>query len=238
MEAKLSELVDRLKAAIHDDLKTVVLYGSAVTGEFRAGHSDLNVLCVVERADSATVERLHGVARWWMKQGNLAPFIFTMDELRNSADVFAIELLDMKLRHRILYGVDFLADFEVPLQLHRLQVERELRTAWLRLRQAVLAAPLSNRVHTDIMLKSVSTFCALFRHALLAMGHAMPATKRETVDAIASLTGANPTAFQAILDLREGKKKPKEIDVEASLNAYLELVEVVTNEVDRRLGTV
>jgi predicted nucleotidyltransferase len=238
MEAKLSELVNRLETAIHDDLKTVVLYGSAVTGEFRAGHSDLNVLCVVERADSATVERLHGVAEWWMKQGNLAPLIFTMEELRNSADVFAIELLDMKLRHRILYGADFLADFEVPLQLHRLQVERELRTAWLRLRQAVLAAPLSNRVHTDIMLKSVSTFCALFRHALLAMGHAMPATKRETVDAIALLTGANPTAFQAILDLREGKKKPKQIDVEASLNAYLELVEVVTNEVDRRLGTV
>jgi hypothetical protein len=238
MEAKLTELVNRLKTAIDVDLKTVVLYGSAVTGEFRAGHSDLNVLCVVGRADSATIERLHGVAGWWMKQGNLAPLIFTMDELRNSADVFAIELLDMKLRHRILYGADFLADFEVPLQLHRLQVERELRTAWLRLRQAVLAAPLSNRVHTDIMLKSVSTFCALFRHALLAMGHAMPATKRETVDAIALLTGANPTAFQAILDLREGKKKPKEIDVEASLNAYLELVEVVTNEVDRRLGTV
>jgi hypothetical protein len=55
------------------------------------------------------------------------------------------------------------------------------------------------------------------------------------VDAIASLTGGNPTAFQAILDLREGKRKKSEIDVEASLNAYLELVEVVTNEVDRRL---
>ena len=238
MEGKLTELVNRLRAAIHDDLKTVVLYGSAVTGEFRAGHSDLNVLCVVERADSAALEHLHSVAEWWMRQGNLAPLVFTMDELRNSADVFAIELLDMKLHHRILYGADFLTDFEVPLQLHRLQVERELRTAWLRLRQAVLAAPLSNKVRTDIMLKSVSPFCALFRHALLALGHAMPATKRETVDAIASLTGANPAAFLAILDLREGKKKQKEIDVEASLNAYLELVEVVTNEVDRRLGTV
>ena len=125
--------------------------------------------------------------------------------MRRSADVFAIELLDMKLHHRILYGTDFLDDFEVPLHLHRLQVERELRTAWLRLRQAILAAPLSNKVHVDIMLKSVSPFCALFRHALLALGHDMPATKRETVDAIASLTGGNPTAFQTVLDLREGK---------------------------------
>jgi hypothetical protein len=235
MEAKLTEFVNRLKAAIQDSLKTVVLYGSAVTGEFRAEHSDLNVLCVVDRADATLLENAHGVAEWWMRQGNLAPLIFTVDELRRSADVFAIELLDMKLHHRILFGTDFLDDFEVPLHLHRLQVERELRTAWLRLRQAILAAPLSNKVHVDIMLKSVSPFCALFRHALLALGHDMPATKRETVDAIASLTGGNPTAFQTVLDLREGKRKKSEIDVEVSLNAYLELVEVVTNEVDRRL---
>ncbi len=235
MEAKLTEFVNRLKAAIPDNLKTVVLYGSAVTGEFRAEHSDLNVLCVVDRADAALLENAHGVAEWWMRQGNPAPLIFTVEELRRSADVFAIELLDMKLHHRILYGTDFLDDFEVPLHLHRLQVERELRTAWLRLRQAILAAPLSNKVHVDIMLKSVSPFCALFRHALLALGHDMPATKRETVDAIASLTGGNPTAFQTVLDLREGKRKKSEIDVEVSLNAYLELVEVVTNEVDRRL---
>jgi len=235
MEAKLTEFVNRMKAAISDNLKTVVLYGSAVTGEFRAEHSDLNVLCVVDRADAALLENAHGVAEWWMRQGNPAPLIFTVDELRRSADVFAIELLDMKLHHRILFGTDFLDDFEVPLHLHRLQVERELRTAWLRLRQAILAAPLSNKVHVDIMLKSVSPFCALFRHALLALGHDMPATKRETVNAIASLTGGNPTAFQTVLDLREGKRKKSEIDVEVSLNAYLELVEVVTNEVDRRL---
>ena len=53
MEAKLTELVSRLKAAANENLKAVVLYGSAVTGEFRAGHSDLNVLCIVEHAASA-----------------------------------------------------------------------------------------------------------------------------------------------------------------------------------------
>jgi hypothetical protein len=55
------------------------------------------------------------------------------------------------------------------------------------------------------------------------------------VEGVASLTGGNPLAFHSILDLREGKRKKKEIDVEAALDAYLEFVEVVTNEVDRRL---
>lgn len=235
MEAKLKELIERLKAAAADNLKTVVLYGSAVTGEFSARHSDLNVLCLVERAGAPELEALHGVAEWWTHAGNPAPLVFTQEELHRSADVFAIELLDMKLRHRILLGEDFLTAFEVPLVFHRLQVERELRTGWLRLRQAILAAPQKRKAHLGIMLGSVSTFCVLFRHALLALGQPLPETKRQAVDALASLTGADPSAFHAILDLRAGKRKESQMDIEAALHTYLEFVEVVTNEVDRRL---
>lgn len=235
MEAKLTEFVERLRAAAPENLKAVVLYGSAATGEFIAKHSDLNILCVVQSAGAGDLEVLHAPVEWWTHQNNPSPLIFTLAELRQSADVFAIELFDMKQRHRILYGEDFFSQFEVPMQLHRLQVERELRTDWLRLRQAVVAAPQNKKTHLGIMLASVSAFCALFRHALVALGQAMPQTKREAVTAMASLTGANASAFLAILDLREGKRKESQIDIEASLNAYLEFAEVVTNEVDRRL---
>lgn len=235
MEAKLRELIERLKVAAPNNLKAIVLYGSAVTTEFLAQHSDLNVLCLVDRAGSAELEALHPVAEWWTQAGNPAPLVFTSDELHHSADVFAIELLDMKLRHRILLGEDFLVNFEVPLVLHRLQVERELRTNWLRLRQAILAASYKKKIHLSIMLSSVSAFCALFRHALVALGQPMPETKRQAVDALAALTGADPSAFHAILELREGKRKEGQLDVEGELHTYLEFVEVVTNEVDRRL---
>jgi hypothetical protein len=238
MEEQLSELVRRLKSAAGNNLKAVVLYGSGVTNEFSAKHSDLNILCAVDRAGSQELERLHPAAEWWMRRGNPAPLIFTFDELQRSADVFAIELVDMKLRHRMLHGDDFFEQFEVPLRLHALQLERELRTNWLRLREAILAAPEKKKAHLAIMMSSVSTFCALFRHALWALGNPMPATKREGVDGIASLTGGNPSAFHAILELREGKRNPRQIDVEETLHAYLELVEVVTNEVDRRLDAL
>ena len=235
MEAKLKELVDRLQAAAKANLQAVALYGSAATGEFHEGHSDLNVLCLVQRADSSDLEILHGVAEWWIKKGNHAPLIFTRDELQRSADVFAIELLDMKSRHRILFGENFLTGLEVPLNLHRLQVERELRTNWLRLRQAILAAPLTEKAHLSIMTQSLSTFCALFRHGLFALGQPLPATKREAVANVAALTNADGSSFQALLDLREGKHN-KKMDVEPSLRSYLAFVEAVTNEVDRRLA--
>jgi hypothetical protein len=237
MEAKLTELVNRLKSAAGDNLKAVVLYGSAVTSEFIAARSDLNILCLVGRAGAHDLERLHDVSEWWMRQGNPAPLLFTFDELMRSADVFAIELLDMKSRHRMLFGSDFLEQLEIPLSLHGLQVERELRSGWVRLRQAILAAPRKRKVHFGILLASLPAFCTLFRHALVALGQPAPHTKREAIAGVASLAGANPSAFDAMLDYREGKKKEKEIDVESAVNNYLEFVEVVTNEVDRRLDS-
>lgn len=53
----------------------------------------------------------------------------------------------------------------------------------------------------------------------------------------AALTGADPSAFQALLDVREGKREKNSIDIDASLRSYLTFVEAVTNEVDRRLDT-
>ncbi len=238
MEAKLTDLVNRLKASGGDNLRAVVLYGSAVTGEFREGHSDLNILCLVNSARSTDLEHIHPAAEWWVRQGNAAPLVFTLDELHRSADVFAIELLDIKRHHRVLHGDDFLTDFEVPLRLHRLQVERELRASLIRLRQGIVAAPLSNRDHLGIMTQSISVFCALFRHALAAMGQPFPASKHDAVAQVAAATGADPSAFYAILEFRQGKRKKSDIDVEASLHAYLEFVEVVTNEVDRRLDAM
>jgi hypothetical protein len=73
---------------------------------------------------------------------------------------------------------------------------------------------------------------------VIALGGAAPKSKREAVTAVAALTGADPSAFHAVLDLREGKQKAGAIDVEASLHSYLEFVEVVTNEVDRRLDAI
>ncbi len=236
MEAKLTELIERLKASSAANLQSVVLYGSAVTGEFLAEHSDLNILCIVERAGARELEQLHSTAEWWTRQGNPAPLVFTLDELRESADVFAIELLDMKEKHRMLFGPDFLPDFDVSLRLHRLQVERELRTNWLRLRQAILAAPAKPKVHLGIMLASNSAFCTVFRHALFALGEPKPATKRDAVNGVASLAGADPSAFNSILDLREGRLKEKQLDIEATLQMYLEFVEVVTNYVCAKMN--
>ena len=235
IDSKLDEFVQKLKAAAVDNLKAVILYGSAATEEFHAKHSDLNILCLVDRADAAHLEALHGPVEWWIRRGQRAPLIFTVDELRRSADIFTIELLDMKSRHRILYGENALTEISVPLRNHSIQVERELRTDWLRLRQAILAAPKKSKVYLELMVSSFSAFAALFRHALIALGETPAETKREAIDRIAQFAGADPAGFKTILGVREGKLKERDIDAEKTLNQYFSFVEAVTEKFDRQL---
>jgi hypothetical protein len=235
IDTKLDELVQKLKAAAADNLKAVILYGSAATEEFHARHSDLNILCLVDQADAAHLEALHGPVEWWVRRGQRPPLVFTLDELRRSADIFTIELLDMKSRHRILYGENLLSEIDVPLRYHSIQVERELRTDWLRLREAILAAPKKPKVHLEIMVSSFSAFTALFRHALLALGEAPAETKREAIDRIAQFSGADPAGFQTILSLREEKVRGRDVDIVKTLNQYFAFVEAVTDKFDKQL---
>jgi len=235
IDHKLDELVQKLKAAASDNLKSVILYGSAATEEFHSKHSDLNILCLVDLADAAHLEALHGPVEWWSRRGQRPPLVFTLDELRRSADIFTIELLDMKSRHRILYGENVLAEIQVPLHFHSIQVERELRTNWLRLRQAILAAPKKQKVYLELMISSFSAFAALFRHAIIALGEAPAETKREAIDRIAKFAGTDSAGFKTILGLREGKLRERDIDIEKTLNQYFSFVEAVTEQFDRQL---
>ena len=236
MEKLLEQLKDKLLVAAGDNLKAVVLFGSAARGEYHERHSDLNVLCVLGQAGADEIEALHDTATWWEQKKFPAPQIFTLDELRASADIFAIELLDMKAHHKMIYGEDFFGELEVPLQWHRLQVERELRTNWVKLRQGILLAPQKDPVFMSLMDASVSTFVTLFRHALVVLGEEPPAGRREIVAAISRLVGARPEPFQTILDVREGKRPAREVKARETLREYLDLVERVTDEVDRRLA--
>ena len=235
-EQLLNELVLRLKKAAENNLLSVILYGSAATDEFHPKHSDLNVLCILRNLSRKELSKLAAASTWWAKKGYPAPLFFTLNELHHSADIFAIELLDIQAARRVLYGEDVIASLHVPTDLHRLHVERELRNNTLRLRQYYIMHAEDSRKTRQLMLSSFSTFVALFRHALFALGEDPPPSKRATVDRAGSVLGFDPSPFQALLDIREGRQREREMDAQATFDKYLNAVVKATEEVDRRLA--
>lgn len=234
MEKKLEDLVGRLKHAAAANLKSVVLFGSALTDEFSSAHSDVNILCVVERAGLTDLEALHDAVEHWVRDGNAAPLVFTLDGLKRSADIFAIELLDIQAKRRVLYGPDLFENFEVPTRWHRRQVERELHTNCLRLRQHIVSGARKDRAHLDLMLASLSSFVALFRHGLMEIDGGRIENSAAVAERAAALVGGDPAAFLTVLRVKKDVGAAGGVDVEQTLHGYLELAELFTAEVDRR----
>jgi len=154
------------------------------------------------------------VFRWWREQGNPSPLLLTERELKTSTDCFPIEFHDIREQHRILYGPNLVESLEIEDVFYRAQVETQLRTKLLRLRQKGGGVLSDKDALRALLLDSVSTFCVLFRHALLLNGVKGPARKREIVEGAAQRLGIDPAPFLTLLDLREQKLKAKDVEPE------------------------
>ena len=114
------------------------------------------------------------VFRWWREQGNPSPLLLTEHEVQTSTDCFAIEFHDIREHHRILYGRDVISPWKSIDSFYRAQVEHELRAKLLRLRQKASGILSDKDVLRRLLVDSVSTFCVLFRHALILHGVEAP----------------------------------------------------------------
>jgi predicted nucleotidyltransferase len=235
VQEALKNLVERLHEAAKDNLESIILYGSAARGDFRDAHSDLNVLCILRSLRAVELARVSPVVKWWTTtQLQPAPLFFSAEELRQSADVFAIELLDMQQSHRVLYGSDSIASTTVPMNLHRVQVEHELSTLLLKLRHHFLREAGNQQELGAVLAKSFSSALTLLRHTLIAFQEQPPSAPGEVFARIAALTGASAPAFQAVRRLREANS----LDRDAVLpvyDGYLAALEKVIAALDHHL---
>jgi predicted nucleotidyltransferase len=231
MEDKLNEFVARLKEAAGKNLESVILYGSAARGNYRPGHSDINLLCTLVTINVDELHRVAPVVSWWTKERKeTTPLFFLTEELRRSTDVFAIESLDIKRAHRILYGPDVVADLDIPMNLHRVEVEHELRVLLMRLRQHLLHAGHSELELLHIIKRSFSGAVALLRHTLIALGEDPPGEPIKVFTRIESLTGADAAAFAVLQDHRDGSPAPT--DILAAYDHYMHALEKVIHTLD------
>ncbi|MGD0416795.1 MAG: nucleotidyltransferase domain-containing protein [Terriglobales bacterium] len=236
-EKAIDEFVERMRAAAGTNLVAAILYGSAAAGDHIPDYSDVNLLCVLGETSFARIEALAPAMEWWGKKKHRLPLLLSAEEMRRSADVFSIELLDMRRHHRLLWGEDILKTLEIPMRWHRAQVEYELREKMILLRQRLLMASGNAEAKWDLLLRSLPAFGTLFRHSLIALGDAGTGSKREAAAALAAKLGIDTSVFSELLDVRERKverkKDRKSAQVDEVFARYLKLVEEVTAAVDK-----
>lgn len=232
MEKKLNELIERLKKAFGDRLVSVILYGSAAGGDYQESFSDLNIFCVLTEITPAELAASEPIFRWWREGGNPAPLLMNRSEVGPSTDCFPIEYQDMKERRRVLHGDDVVEALAVDRRYYRAEVEHELRSKLIRLRQKAAGVLHDPELLVRLMADSVSTFLVLGRHALLLGGHTCGIDKRGTVSRMAADLGIDGKPFETLLDVRDRKIKAKSLDATAVFGQYLKSIQSLVGAVD------
>jgi predicted nucleotidyltransferase len=134
---RLEELQTALMTALGADLKALIIFGSAVRGDYRPGHSDIEILLVLQ---NAAVEKLSAIAtplslaRYSIR---VEAMLLTAAEIPRAADVYPLLYDSIHQSHTLLCGEDPFAALNISDRHRRLRIEQELREIQIRLRRVV-----------------------------------------------------------------------------------------------------
>ncbi len=189
----LDQLVKQLGAAYGPRLASVVLYGSAASGEQIPDRSDYNVLVLLDRIEAALLETAAPIARAWREAGNPPPMTMTVNEWQRSSDVFPMEYADILDRHKMLHGEAPFAGIVVAPTDLRLQLEQQVFGKLLQLRQGVLLAGSDAKRQTELLSGSVSTVLVLCRAVLRLHGEQPSGDGAAVATRVGTIAGFDPT---------------------------------------------
>jgi predicted nucleotidyltransferase len=234
LDARLEQLARAVESAAGSNLVSLVLYGSAAAGTARE-NSDLNLLLILEDARSGALSALSPALAGWLKRNERPPLIFSRESWHAAADVFPLEIEDIRSRHRVLRGTDPVAGLMTTVHNQRLELEREVRGRMVQLRAAYAAAAEDGRELTDLVAESCHGMMPLFRAAVRMTGSIPPDEPRDLVRQISDLAGLDGTAFDWPLARMAGARVPALTARDPRAARYLDALEAFVHYVDRAL---
>ncbi len=233
MGNELEKFADKIKQQLGTNLESFIVYGSAATGE-RYKDSDYNTLVVVKKLDLKRMKGTSKTVRKWVRKGNPVPLIFTHDRILKSDDVFPLEFSDIKENHRVVCGRDVFKNIKINNKNLRLELERELKSKILRLRQAyVMTGGKKNEVK-KLLTNSLSTFIALIKGVIRLYGKKPPSLKKKVIAEIPDKIKIDRSVFYRILTLKEGNDNINPGEYDALFESYIREIGKIADVVDKK----
>ena len=233
VQSSLDNLVEDLRSTHGDNLASVVLYGSAASGDYVELRSDYNLLIALHRITPADLRLAQAPMRNWQRLGHPLPVYFTAGELSDAADVFPIEFHQMERARVVLYGLDPFEGLSFSDANLRHQTEYELRSRLIQLRRLYIPASVSVERLTALLGDSLASFAALFRPVLMLHGQEPPVAKPECVRATVRLLGLDSEPFEQSFALRASEDVLlTEVEANDLFASYMEQIDRVIQAVD------
>ena len=215
-----------------DNLESIVLYGSAARLEHHQTISNFNLLVLIKNSGGGNLlVGQKGLEKWLKK--NPPPLIWDLEFFKSSIDVFPLEFLELKSRHKIIWGQP-LPLFNVTLDNLRHQCEWELRSKYLRLQNHPAYLLQKPKELFPILLQTLPSIMALMKGTLILLKKMPEENWRKRVEQMAQLTDIHPDIFLKLIDMREKRlPMPRKEEVWPIFEAFLTELKSIIRFVDR-----
>jgi len=225
-QRELTAYGEEVRKALGDACVAVILYGSAAGVDWIAGRSDLNTAIVLQRASVAALDRLAPVIARWRKRGFALPVVLDHEQVERAAQLFPMELDDIKRQHRVLAGSDPFIDIATDDPALRRECAQEAFGKLLRLRAFYLEHAADTAALERMMTESLKSFLIVVRHLLRVRGGEVPLAYDAALAAGEAAVGPLP-AMRAVLARREDAKAPGSRRLHELAAAYVDEAERV-----------
>ena len=187
VERALRALASDLERALGDRLVSLVVYGSMARGTHVPGRSDVNLLLIVTDASAPTLQLMAQALAAWGKAGHTPPLIHTPAEWAASADVYPLEIEDIREAHRVLAGRDPVEGLVTSRADRARELEHQARGLLLRLRGRYSAATGDGRALARLLVDAAGPVIVCGRAALRLAGRPVPADPSAVAADVAAL---------------------------------------------------
>ena len=229
----LQDYTKDVKGVFGAQLEGMLLYGSAVRGEFLPGRSNLNVLLLVTSYDSALLKQYSALHRQWSKEQIVVPLFLTEEELRMSAAVFPLEFLEIQEHHRVLGGRDPFIGFHVKADRLREAVVQGLTSNLLRLRQRYVEGGGTDDATTILLPLSITSTLPLLRGVQRLLGRPVLSQSDVVIKDVAEQLKLDLQGFLDALLLKRGQISPGPHEVPRLFDRYLQAATVLARAVEQ-----
>ena len=215
------------------DLVSIILYGSAASGNYIPKKSDINFLIVLSEAGINRLQQSFKTVEKWHKRNVSTPLFLTKSYISSSLDSFPIEFLNMQKSYQVVFGEDVLKELSFEKRHLRLQCERELKGKLLQLRQAYLESrgkPNSLSLSLKIRLLLLYLF---FGHCSSSKIRMYLRNRRTCSLLFPRNWGVAEQTFVELLKVKEGTVKLSSAALNALFEDYIKEIRTLVYTVDQ-----
>jgi predicted nucleotidyltransferase len=218
----VQKIAEMLNKELASDLTSVHIYGSVARGEYHPRRSNLNLLLILQQLGREILRQIS------LLQAKLAPLTLllclTEEYLKTSLDTFPLELLDLKLHHKTLSGSDILSEMEISPHYLRIQLERELKSKLILLRQNLFLRGCQEKELCALMVSHLPALDAILQGLLFLCCQEDTGTRLELYDLSSRKLNFSRTLFPDILSL---KLKNRVVSGAKPESLYFDLMDTV-----------